>query len=250
MFQSTNKLPTTSSQVPQPKQASKKAYKDANYQNTNYISSNGNGGFNSISIGAPQLDPKDKNNLSMLSSSTVDSKDLEIIVDAPPNRNLISTQYRVNKLGNQVAPPGQVFASHHKLNSSSYTSIGPDSNIAKRQTQGIAAIAAQRKAFQHHKELMSELGQQEQNAANRQQELTASRLAKHDLDAMNDLFEKKNSVLTDNSTVNSRAKKQVKIRDIVQYKLPDEDIREQQVSSQNFFNLNYDQINAGIMNYH
>ena len=99
--------------------------------------------------------------------------------------------------------------------------IGPtDTNIAKRQTQSIAAIAAQRKAFQHHRELMQELGQNE-----KKQELTASRLAKHDLEALNELLEKRNSVLTDNS-LSLRTKKQVKIRDIVQYKLPDEELRE------------------------
>ncbi len=196
----------------------------SNYQ-SNYISNNGN-----IMIGPPQLAfnyAKDKNNLSMLSSSTVDSKDMEIIVDTASNRNLISTQqpYRNNKHVSMV-PPGQVDRGiqQGKMNSGSYVSIGggaSDTNIAKRQTQGIAAIAAQRKAFQHHRELMQELGQNE-----KQQELTASRLARHDLEALNELLEKKNSVLTDNS-VSVKAKKQVKIRDIVQYKLPDEELKDE-----------------------
>jgi len=163
---------------------------------------------------------------------------MEIIVDTTSNRNLISTQ-QPYRSGKQIAvvPPGQVDrgVQQGKMSSGSYASIGggaSDTNIAKRQTQGIAAIAAQRKAFQHHRELMQELGQNE-----RQQELTSSRLARHDLEALNELLEKKNSVLTDNS-LSVRAKKQVKIRDIVQYKLPDEDQHEMvQVSRFRFFLL-------------
>jgi len=89
----------------------------------------------------------------------------------------------------------------------------------KRDTQGIAAVAAQRKASQHHKELMQELAGT--NEALRSDPLTASRLAKHDQltnahvphkpeETMSD---KRSSILTDGS--NRTAKKQVKIRDSV-----------------------------------
>ena len=73
---------------------------------------------------------------------------------------------------------------------------------------------------------MQEIGI-DNNQGSQKDGLTASRLAKHDLNAVDkydDLFEKKNSVLTDASlNTTSKAKKQVKIRDIVQYKLPDEE---------------------------
>ena len=111
---------------------------------------------NIIILGPPQLAfnyTKDKNNLSMLSSSTVDSKDMEIIIDnTSTNRNLISTTNPRNgksniltnssSLINNIAPPGQVVGTQgFKLNSNSYNSIngivgGNESNIAKRQTQG------------------------------------------------------------------------------------------------------------------
>ena len=112
-------------------------------------------------------------------------------------------------------------------NTSSYGSfggVGAETNIAKRQTQGIAAIAAQRKAYQHHRELMQELGQDSGSGNGNLLALTESRLGKHDLAGQyEDLFEKKSSAVTDNSGATSKAKKQVKIRDIVQYKLPEEE---------------------------
>lgn len=162
---------------------------------------------------------------------------MEIIIDntSTSQRNLIPTTNPRNankaNLHSSILPPGQV-TSTHRLNGNyaNYNAVtgvgGVETNMAKRQTQGIAAIAAQRKAYQHHRELMQELGQNNNNGYSQQPlTLTDSRLAKHDQlsNQYDDLFEKKNSVLTDNSLVANKTKKQVKIRDIVQYKLPDEE---------------------------
>ena len=214
-----------------------KKSKDQNYYfiNGNYISSNGHGGLVSQSIGLQNAFNNSKNNnnnISMLSSSTNDSN-MEVILENVPstvNKQLINTPPRINGkygIGNSgIVPPGQVVSNNlslgakNKNNNNSSGQIDRNSN-AKRLTQGIAAIAAQRKASQHHKELMQELG----HKSNSQVELlTTSRLAKHDQALANQnlddgVFEKKNSVLTDGS---NKAKKQVKIKDIVQFKLPDD----------------------------
>lgn len=148
---------------------------EQNYQNPNYISSNGNGGLVTNMVG-PQayFSAKDKNNVSMLSSSTTDSNTMEVIIENNSNinnKNLISTRKNGVLNANQsllnIVPPGQVVSNN--LNSNSFEQMNaaaklnadksssnldfPDSN-AKRLTQGIAAIAAQRKAYQHHRELM------------------------------------------------------------------------------------------------
>ena len=233
IFQKSNKIP----QVAHSNKASMKKSKDQNYYfiNGNYISSNGHGGLVSQSVGLQNAFNNSKNNnnnISMLSSSTNDSN-MEVILENVPstvNKQLINTPPRINGkygIGNSgIVPPGQVVSNNlslgakNKNNNNSSGQIDRNSN-AKRLTQGIAAIAAQRKASQHHKELMQELG----HKSNSQVELlTTSRLAKHDqalaTQTLDDgVFEKKNSVLTDGS---NRAKKQVKIKDIVQFKLPDD----------------------------
>ena len=244
IFHSTNKLPYNLNNLNanNNSKALKKQQKDSNYQHIsgNYISSNGSGGLVTTSIGPPQLafnNIKDKNNLSILSSSTVDSKDMEVIFEnttTANNKNLISTMNptRTNLNGknpfvNSIAPPGQVISNqgykiNSRLTSSNNEIINLESNMAKRQTQGIAAIAAQRKAFQHHRELMQEL---EYETNTNKEDLTTSRLATHDQsneDKYEEFLEKKNSVLTDNNIIGNKTKKQVKIKDIVQYKLPDE----------------------------
>ncbi len=151
----------------------------ANYQNFNYISSNGAGGLVSNLIG-PQsyFSTKDKNNISMLSSSTTDSNTMEVIIENNSNvnnRNLISTRKQNGVLnGNNsllnIVPPGQVVPISNttttttttiktnsfeqinaaaKLQADSQPSADLTDSNAKRLTQGIAAIAAQRKAYQH-----------------------------------------------------------------------------------------------------
>lgn len=223
--------------------------KDANLytMNTgNFISGNGAGGLVTTNVG-PQsgFNSKDnKNNMSMLSSSTTHSSDnnIEVILEKVPstnNKQLISTttpkniNTKYDVYNSKIAPPGQVLNNNYN-NSSTKNNTNSNSNAnSKKFTQGIAAIAAQRKANQHHKELMQELGQiqnNNNNGASSQNEsaLTMSRLAKYDqslgVPASNSMqdehfFEKKNSILTDGS---NKAKKQVKIKDIVQYKLPSE----------------------------
>lgn len=242
IFQSSNKLPSAIGN-----QSKKK--KDSNYQSSNYVSSNisNNTGLNGTIIGQPQLayNYSKGNNLSVLSSSTVDSKDMEIIMDPNTNsRGLISTtnprNTKTNGLVSSIVAPGQVMSNQgFKLSSSSFNSINgggggtnpPETNIAKRQTQGIAAIAAQRKAFQHHRDLMNEIHGQENHSQPQQQNtqnyskdmLTSSRLARHDIHTN----EKYEDMYASNPNVNgnnSRVKKQVKIRDIVQYKLPEEEV--------------------------
>ena len=236
IFQKSNKIPQVNHNNNNNKATMKKS-KDQNYYfiNGNYISSNGHGGLVSQSIGLQNAFNNSKNNnnnISMLSSSTNDSN-MEVILENVPstvNKQLINTPPRINGkygIGNSgIVPPGQVVSNNlslgakNKNNNNSSGQIDRNSN-AKRLTQGIAAIAAQRKASQHHKELMQELG----HKSNSQVELlTTSRLAKHDQALANQnlddgVFEKKNSVLTDGS---NKAKKQVKIKDIVQFKLPDD----------------------------
>ena len=214
----------------------------------NFISGNGAGGLVTTNVG-PQTgfnQSKDnKNNMSMLSSSTTDSNNIEVILEKVPstnNKQLISTttpksiNTKYDVYNSKIAPPGQVLNSYN--NSSTKANSNNNSNAnSKKFTQGIAAIAAQRKANQHHKELMQELGQVQNNNNNNnngttqnESTLTMSRLAKHDqtlgggVTGSNSLqdehfFEKKNSILTDGS---NKAKKQVKIKEIVQYKLPSE----------------------------
>ena len=235
---------------------SKKAGKDNNFytMNTgNFISGNGSGGLVTTNVG-PQSgfnNSKDnKNNMSMLSSSTTDSNNIEVILEKVPstnfNKQLIATTtpkninskfdvYNSKNFG-IIAPPGQVlntnntYSNTSSKNNSNNNNNNSSNGNAKKLTQGIAAIAAQRKATQHHKELMQELGQNSNSTSNNvaSEGLTASRLAKHDQSLGNPnqislqddhLFEKKNSVLTDGS---NKAKKQVKIKEIVQFKLPSE----------------------------
>lgn len=249
VFQKSNKAPAVmpNSTINNNKANFKKS-KDLNYYSMNsgnYISGNGSGGLVSTSLG-PQLalNQKDKNNLSMLSSSTNDSNNMEVIFENTPttsNKQLITTPARINgKYGvltsnnsltnpNIIIPPGQIISNStgtysltnnkNKNQQSNQSDSNAPTNSAKRHTQVIAAIAAQRKASLHHKELMQELGHQDEKQAS--DALTLSRLAKHDqnYDNESNLFEKKNSVLTDGS---NRAKKQVKIKDIVQFKLPDD----------------------------
>ena len=208
----------------------------------NFISGNGAGGLVTTNVG-PQTgfnQSKDnKNNMSMLSSSTTDSNNIEVILEKVPstnNKQLISTttpksiNTKYDVYNSKIAPPGQVLNSYN--NSSTKANSNNNSNAnSKKFTQGIAAIAAQRKANQHHKELMQELGQAQNSNNNNNgttqndSTLTMSRLAKHDQslgggfngsNSMQDehFFEKKNSILTDGS---NKAKKQVKIKEMVQY---------------------------------
>jgi hypothetical protein len=119
--------------------------------------------------------------------------------------------------------PGQVTAAHN-----------PE---AKRATMNIAAVAAQKKAKQHHRELMQELdyggGGGDFNSESYMNATSSQEHENRGAMLMASLLEKKNSVLTDGSNSNSngynashhnKVKKQVKIKDIVQFKqLPDDD---------------------------
>ncbi len=231
--------------------------KDPNYQlvNTNYISSNGTGGLQNNSI-IPHIafNNKDKNNVSMLSSSTNDSN-MEIILENVPsitNKQLIKAGPRANVANNKYAslngnynylnnvatlPPGQIVP-YQSVNNVIVTKTSEKN--AKRLTQGIVAIAAQRKAYNHHKQLMQELNDSEPSSHS-DEKLTPSRLAKHDqvvsppnnkygarTSNVFDYDEKKNygAVLNESNgtSYGGKAKKQVKIQEIVQFKLPDDDI--------------------------
>ena len=116
IFQQTNKLNQATSSTHSNKK--KSSQKDPNYQSISHFT-NGNG----APIGQHNLAfnyAKDKNNLSMLSSSTVDSKDMEIVIDSSSTsqRNLIPTTnprnlIKANALQNAgIMPPGQVVSSH------------------------------------------------------------------------------------------------------------------------------------------
>ena len=252
IFYKTNKLKNTTTQ--KSNNINNKKSKDSNYHlmNNNYISGNGSGGLQTTSI-VPHIsyNNKDKNNVSMLSSSTNDSN-MEIILENVPaitNKQLIKAGPRANNNkynannGNYyfnngiTAPPGQIVP-YTNVNSNNNGNKGETS--AKRLTQGIVAIAAQRKASQHHRQLMQELYDDNKDYQDSDKILTTSRLANHDQIngsktknsyEANELNEKKNSLLTDvsvnnnnNINNNSKAKKQVKIQEIVQFKLPDDDI--------------------------
>jgi hypothetical protein len=224
----------------------------ANYQNFNYISSNGAGGLVSNLIG-PQsyFSTKDKNNISMLSSSTTDSNTMEVIIENNSNvnnRNLISTRKQNGVLnGNNsllnIVPPGQVVPISNttttttiktnsfeqinaaaKLQADSQPSADLTDSNAKRLTQGIAAIAAQRKAYQHHRELMQELGHHEAKVLLRLKSPTLKQQQQQQIEEnrlIEPINQTENSVLNDG--LNSKTKKQVKIKEIVQYKLPDDE---------------------------
>ena len=255
--------------------------------NMNYATgaSYGNGNGSMPNLLAPQnaFYRDNKNNSSMLSSSTNDSN-MEIIIENNNNNNnrqmmgvrqhgkngvLTSNNSLMNP--SIIIPPGQVVPSYNfpsmnnGNNSNNNNGANPNMNTnAKRLTQNIAAIAAQRKATQHHRDLMQELGQNNPTHgpiySYGNDGLTASRLARHDQNTnygpnnriIDDFMplEKKNSVLTDGSLSNNyytsnnnsnnsnngtKSKKQVKIKDIVHYKLPDEQF---QISDNNNNNNN------------
>lgn len=186
--------------------------KTSKESNVSYFT-NGNS-LGPITMGQ-QLAFNSKKNLSNISNSTNESNNMEILFENSTEKQSIRTSPN-SKITRPFELPGHI-------ESPSF----PSNEDAKRLTQGIAAKAAQRKAFQHHRELMQELGQQENNdyAYNPilSNNLTPSRLAKHDqiYGISDDIFnEKKNSFLTDTT---NKTKKQVKIKDIVEFKLPDDE---------------------------
>lgn len=151
---------------------------------------------------------ENKNNLSTISStSTNDSQNnnMELIYENVPQRHLIKTQGRVpnSKAGNILLPPGQVIPANNN------TVANGD---AKRLTQSIAAIAAQRKATQHHKDLMQELGHGKNDSSSTSN--SPNRLYNPNLKSSNE-----NGLDASGAKAN---KKKVKIKEIVQYKLPDD----------------------------
>ena len=232
--------------------------------NTNYTSIDNNGGSTQTNLG-PQLLMNSNKHINNLSSSTIDSNNPDIIYESVNNKNLISTTSPIksnikngvlttnNALINpNIVPPGQIITSSNRNINSNKTnpfnanyelynktpnylvqneqSFDSDVNVnvtnAKRLTQGIAAIAAQRKAQQHHQVLMQELGHNNNNyeSAQNNNELTASRLARHE--ELEDYFDKKNLISDAN---NNKVKKQVKIKDIVEFKIHDEEISNDQL---------------------
>jgi kinesin family member 18/19 len=165
---------------------------------------------------------KTNRNNSMLSTSTNDSH-LDITIENGSNQTKLNTH-----------------TSHSISNIPSQTSSQNNRKIKNKHTQGIAAVAAQRKATQHHRDLMLELGQQPSvsstSGAELDTKLTTSRLAKHDqllniLNSTNNsivnnsknldesLSEKKSTILTDGS---NRAKKTVKIQDKVKFQVKED----------------------------
>ena len=249
--QQNNKIFLRTNKIPQIKNGKKQSTnKEPVYYNVNpsYISSDGNGGLVSTNVG-PQflLNGHNSKNITNFSSSTIDSNNPDIIYESASNKNLISTTSPIkssnakngvltinNALINPILPPGQIVANSNKNNNaSSLNNKGGNLNVpneksfesdvavnnAKRLTQGIAAIAAQRKAQQHHQVLMQELGHTNNNNVENQSELfTASRMTRND--EFDDYFEKK---ITDSNPQNTKVKKQVKIKDIVEFKLHEED---------------------------
>ena len=199
----------------------KGSQKNKSINNNNFYLSNAN----NVNTASPQQlaahGKQNRNNTSNLSSS---SNDTEIIVEGSQsvsNKQTIRTAPR-NKTGAGnnflVNQPGQVVLTGNGVNQQ-------QQQPEKRLTHNIAAIAAQRKAKQHHKELMQELDTNENNNNDNSESfvLTSSRNQNQHQDESGGIIlglEKKNSVLTDGS--NGKVKKQVKIRDIVQYKLPDD----------------------------
>ncbi len=189
----------------------------------------------------------------MLSSSTTDSNTMEVIIENNSNvnnRNLISTRKQNGVLnGNNsllnIVPPGQVVPISNttttttttiktnsfeqinaaaKLQADSQPSADLTDSNAKRLTQGIAAIAAQRKAYQHHRELMQELGHHEAKVLLRLKSPTLKQQQQQQIEEnrlIEPINQTENSVLNDG--LNSKTKKQVKIKEIVQYKLPDDE---------------------------
>lgn len=235
----------------QPNNKSKRNFKDHNYQQpNNFHVANGatyGNGTTATNMLAPQnaFFKDNKNNSSMLSSSTNDSN-MEIVIESNGTKSLAPRHHGKNGVltsnnalvnTNMIIPPGQVVPSYNNGGTGSNSNSGTNSN-PKRLTQSIAAIAAQRKATQHHRDLMQEMGQYQANGPiylYGNDGLTASRLAKHDQSTIKadelGLFEKKNSILTDGSVSNNynyvsnasnKSKKQVKIKDIVQFKLPED----------------------------
>ncbi len=168
------------------------------------------------------------------------SNDTEIVVEnqaqnskmirTPPRGNATNTNNSRNVV--VQASPGQIVPYHQPPPPPQQQ----QQQEAKRLTQNIAAIAAQRKAKQHHRELMQELmvngeagSESNENSLNLQSESLVM-TSKNDENKMLMLLEKKNSTMTDSSNQNyypmtnspTKVKKQVKIKDIVQFKLPDE----------------------------
>lgn len=172
---------------------------------------------------------ENKNNLSTISStSTTDSQmnnttnntasNMELIYENVPQRHLIKTQNRIPNsragaggTGVVVVPPGQI------LVGGSNGQYSEDE--AKRLTQSIAAIAAQRKATQHHKDLMLELGQV--NSYSNSQQLSPANSNSPNNRQYNPNLKTSNG---DENANNHKLgqKKKVKIKEIVQYKLPDD----------------------------
>ncbi|RNA27631.1 Kinesin KIF19, partial [Brachionus plicatilis] len=172
--------------------------------------------FGSVTTGQ-QLQFNARKNLSNISNSTNESNNMEILLENfSADKQSIKTTANNSKNNRPFEPPGHVESPSFRKNED-----------AKRLTQGIAAKAAQRKAFQHHKDLMHELGHQENSDYSSHNpslntNLTPSRLARHDqIYGINDdlLGEKKNSFLTDTT---NKTKKQVKIKEVVEFKLPDD----------------------------
>lgn len=158
---------------------------------------------------------------------------MELIYENVPQRHVIRATNRTtnSRLGGGggvgtggvlVVPPGQVVlggstindrrstvtisSNNSSNNNSSHNSSGGEDEH-KRLTQNIAAVAAQRRATQHHKDLMLELGE----LANTPPPNSTS---------PNRVYNPQAGNLKDDAKSNK--KKKVKIKEIVQYKLPDE----------------------------
>jgi hypothetical protein len=184
-----------------------------------------------------------KNNLSMLSNSSTNdsSSNGTEVIDSSNSSNVANQSkggYNGSRHGvltsnnslmnaNIVLPPGQIIGNNSTLTYAGLENSDHDDDRdrlseknAKRLTQGIAAVAAQRKASLHHKDLMQELGRQQNNVATLSNNHHTSKVNNDVISYFNDSNSKQNG---DNAT---KMKKKVKIRDLVQYKTPEDNSRD------------------------
>ena len=137
-----------------------------------------------------------KNNISMLSTGTNESN-VEILVE--------NSDYEKNK----------------KINDFEQLDNGNNPNNTskkmKKHTQGIAAIAAQKKASQHHRDLMQELIKSDESNTNESiLKQTASNFSNFNSKKIDKFDEKKHNYL---SNSNHKTKKQVKIKENTETKI-------------------------------
>lgn len=197
------------------------SYNSGNNNNNNYFLNNNENiphfAFNTMA-------KDNRNNISTASASTSDSN-IEIIVENP--KDSVKNNFKSNFDELLSSPPGHVNSSFHVSNVNSST------KTLKRHTQGIAAVAAQRKATLHHRELMVELTKTDESGNDSSQ--TGKKLVKANIEKdeackatktkTSEKLTEKTSILIENLSLgndkkpafsnshNKKIKKQVKIND-------------------------------------